>query len=75
MLETIKNTLIDIGNFITTIFDFVISLFEDLVYIVQVTGKCIASIPQVLGFLPSTVLTIFVAVFGIVVIYKIAGRE
>ena len=75
MLETIKNTLIDIGNFFTTIFDFVISLFEDLVYIVQVTGKCIASIPQVLCFLPPAVLTIFVAVFGIVVIYKIAGRE
>lgn len=75
MLETIKNILIDIGNFFTTVFDFVISLFEDLVYIVQATGKAVTSIPSLFSWLPSPVLALLITIFGVVVIYKISGRE
>ncbi len=75
MLETIKNALIDIGNFFTTIFDFVISLVEDLVYIVQATGKALTSIPSLFSWLPPPVLALLITIFGVVVIYKISGRE
>lgn len=64
-----------IGDAIISVFDFVISFFGDVVYIVQLTGKFLVQIPTYFSWLPAPLLGIVVAVFGIVVIYKIMGRE
>lgn len=64
-----------IGNAIMGVIDFLIGFIEDIVYIVKITGEFVLQIPQYLGWLPAPVLTIIVVVFGVVVIYKVMGRE
>lgn len=60
---------------ITGAIDFLIGFIEDIVYIVKITGEFVLQIPDYLGWLPAPVLTIIVVVFGVVVIYKVMGRE
>lgn len=60
---------------ITGAIDFLIGFFEDIVYIVKITGKFVLEIPNYLAWLPAPVLVIVVVVFGVAVIYKVMGRE
>lgn len=64
-----------IGEVIVTVIDFVIGLFEDLIYVIQLTGKFLGQIPSFFSWLPAELLTILVTIFAIVVIYKVMGRE
>lgn len=64
-----------IGNAIVTIFQFIVSFFQDLVYIIGLTGSILLKIPEYFAWLPSSLLSLLVTIFGIVVIYKIMGRE
>lgn len=64
-----------IGNAIILIFEFIFSFFRDLVYIIKVTGLFLYQIPVYFSWLPSTLISSLVVLFGIVVIYKIMGRE
>lgn len=64
-----------IGDAIVTAFDFVISLFSDLIYVIQLLGKVIASLPGYLSWLPAGLAGILLTLFALVVIYKILGRE
>lgn len=64
-----------IGNSIILIFEFIFSFFRDLVYIIKVTGLFLYQIPVYFSWLPSTLISSLVVLFGIVVIYKIMGRE
>lgn len=64
-----------IGNMLSSVFGFVIGLIEDLVYMVTLLGKFIVSIPSYLAWLPAPVVIIIVSIFGVVLIYKILGRE
>ncbi len=75
MLETIKETLINIGNFFTTIFDFVVDFVNDIVNVVKYTGQALAQIPKLLEWVNPALLGILLAAFAVVVIYKILGRE
>lgn len=60
---------------ITGAIDFLIGFIEDIVYIVKITGEFVLEIPNYLAWLPAPVLAIVVIVFGVVVIYKVMGRE
>ena len=64
-----------IGNAITSVIDFVIGFFQDLVYLIQLTGRFLAQIPNYFSWLPSVVTTMLIVLFSIVVVYKILGRE
>lgn len=63
-----------IGMF-STIFDFLISIVEDIVFVTQLTGSFVVNIPNYFRWLPSECVVIVVAIFGIVCMYKILGRE
>lgn len=60
---------------ISAAIDFLISFIEDIVYIVKITGEFVLEIPTYLAWLPGPVLAIVVTIFGVVVIYKVMGRE
>lgn len=64
-----------IGNAIVSVFDFVISFFQDLIYVIQLLGKFLGQLPQYLSWMPSSVSGLLITLFAIVVIYKILGRE
>lgn len=64
-----------IADVLTGAIDFLIGMIEDIVYIVQLTGKAVASIPGYFTWLPAPVVALIVTIFAVVVVYKILGRE
>lgn len=64
-----------LGNAIISIFDFIISFFSDLIYVIQLLGKVVLSIPNYFSWLPDGITTMLITLFAIVVIYKVLGRE
>lgn len=64
-----------IGNFIISITDFIISFFQDLIYMITICGKVIGAIPGYFAWLPNSFQVLLISLFGIVFIYKILGRE
>lgn len=75
LLATIKNFFLGIANVITSLVDFVIGFVEDLVYVIKLCGRFLAKIPALFAWLPTECLVLIVALFGVVVTYKILGRE
>lgn len=73
------NALLDFlksfGDAIVAVFDFVIGFFQDLIYIIELTGTTLAKVPNYFSWLPSEVVSLIVVLISIVVIYKILGRE
>lgn len=74
-MQAILDFLKSIMDTITFLIDFVISLIGDIVYLIQLTAQFLINIPVYFAWLPSEYLSIIVALFGIVVVYKILGRE
>lgn len=64
-----------LADFFVSVVNFVISFFEDLAYIVKLLGDFVLKIPSFFGWLPSSVLAILLTTFGVVVVYKIMGRD
>lgn len=64
-----------IGNTIVSVVDFVIGLFQDLIYMIKLLGQVVLNIPAYFSWLPGELLVILVLIVGIVVVYKILGRE
>ena len=75
MLQEIRDILVAIGEFFTTVIDFVIAFFKDLVYMVTLVGETTSQLPQYLDWLPEGIVGGLLAIFAIVIIYKILGRE
>lgn len=69
------DTLAAIAEGIVNAIKFVIELVGDIIYAVQLVGESVLKIPDYLSFLPSVFVAALVVVFGIVVVYKIIGRE
>lgn len=74
-MQALVDFFVTIGDSINLAFEFVFSFFRDVVYIIKVTGQFLSMIPLYFSWLPSTLLSSLVVLFGIVVIYKIVGRE
>ena len=64
-----------IGSAIVSAFDFIISFFQDLIYIIQLLGKFLSQLPSYFSWLPGDILALLLTLFAIVVVYKILGRE
>lgn len=74
-MQAIVDFLSSIGSAILAGIDFVVSFFEDLVYIIQLTGRFLAQLPTFFSWLPTPVVSVLLTTFAIVVVYKIAGRD
>lgn len=55
--------------------DFLLDFIKDVAYVVELTAKFVAKIPDYFSMFPAEILAIIVAMFAVVVIYKILGRE
>lgn len=55
--------------------EFLLSMIQDVAYVVVLTGKFVLQIPTYISFLPAPVVALVVSIFAVVVIYKILGRE
>lgn len=74
-MQSIIDFLSSIGSAILAGIDFVISFFQDIIYIIQLTGKFLTQLPSFFSWLPAPVVSVLLTTFAIVVIYKIAGRD
>lgn len=64
-----------IGSAIVTVIQFVINLFKDLVYMIELLVTVVLNIPNYFSWLPSELITLFIVIISVVVMYKILGRE
>lgn len=74
-MDAIVSFFTGIGDFLVSVIDFVISFFSDIIYVIQLLGKVVFSIPSYFSWLPGGVSALLITLFAIVVIYKILGRE
>lgn len=75
MFDAIISFFESIGTFFSTVWDFIIDFFNGLISVVTMTGEFVLMIPDYFSWLPASVLALVVAIFSVVVIYKIIGRE
>lgn len=75
MLQTIADFFLGLVDVITSLITFVVGMVEDLVYVVTLCTQFVLKIPSYFVWLPDVAVTLIVTTFGIVVIYKILGRE
>lgn len=74
-MDVIIEFLQGIGDFLISVGEFIVNFFMDIVYVIELTGKFLAMIPVYFSWLPPELLAMLVIIFGVVVIYKILGRE
>lgn len=74
-MQAITNFLSGIGDAIIAVFDFVVSFFSDLIYMIQMLGQIAVQLPSYFAWLPSELLAGLTLIFTLVVLYKILGRE
>lgn len=78
MVSVLKNIAKAITSFfdvVGSLIDFAIDFIKDLVYVVKLVGEFVLKIPDMFNWLPGVAVTMIVTIFGVVVIYKIIGRE
>lgn len=74
-LDAIVKAFEEFFKTIQAIIDFVIGLFEDLLFMIELLAKFIVQIPSYFSWLPDGFVAVVVVLFSVVVIYKILGRE
>ncbi len=75
MLQGIFDIIKKIGDFFTSIVDFIVTLFEDLVKFIKMLGIFVAKIPEWFSWLPAPVLALIVILIGVVVLLRVLGRD
>lgn len=75
MLDSILGFLETIGEYISTAWQFLVDFFKDLGELITLVGETVLKLPDYLSFLPEELLVPLLAVFTVVVLYKILGRE
>lgn len=75
MLQGIFDILKKIGDFFTSIIDFIVTLFEDIVKFIKMLGVFASKIPDWFSWLPSPVLALIVTLVGVVILIRVLGRD
>lgn len=75
MIETIKNFFELIVNALKNGWQFIISVFEDIAYVVKSLSLFLSRITRYLSFIPTPVMAIFGVGITVAVVYKVIGRD
>lgn len=63
-----------IGSAIAFVINFVVTLFMDLVWLIQMLGQIVAAIPGYFAWLPAELLSILIVIIGAALVLRIMGR-
>ena len=74
-MTAIINFIRSFARAVGTFFDLILGFFQDIVYLIKMTGIFLSKIPTYFGWLPDHLVSLLFIGFSIVVIYKILGRE
>lgn len=75
MLDAIGDAVDSIVEFLDTIWKFVKDFTKSTFEMIELVGDTVKSLPDYLDWLPEGIVASLVILFGVVVIYKILGRE
>lgn len=75
MLQGILDVLIKIGDFFTSVIDFIVSFFSDVVNFVKMLGVFASKIPTWFSWLPAPALALVVTLIGVVILLRVVGRD
>lgn len=64
-----------IGDAIVSVIQIVVTFVQDIVFVVQLAGQFLASIPQYFSWVPAPIATMLITAVVVILIYKIAGRS
>lgn len=74
-MQVIINFFTGFIDAISSIINFVVDFFADLVYVITTLGQFVIEIPGYFVWLPAEIIALIVTIFSIVVIYMILGRK
>lgn len=74
-MSAIIDFLVGLCEIIESLFAFVFGIIGDLLYVIGLMASIVVRLGDMLGWLPGPCITLVVTTFGIVVIYKVLGRE
>lgn len=74
-MQAVINFFTGFADTISSLIDFVIDFFSDLVYVIGLLGSFVVSIPGYFLWLPTTIVVMLTVLFSIVVIYMILNRK
>lgn len=75
MLDAVSKGIEKILDFFSLIWDLAKSLVSDIINMSETLIETVKSIPDYFSWLPAELVVSVVALFGIVIIYKVLGRE
>lgn len=71
----IVNLLKSLVNMIVELFKFIPQLLNDLIMVISLVTDTVARLPTIFQVFPQVISSILIACFGVVIIYKVLGRE
>lgn len=74
MLATIKEILVNIGNFFSGVVDFVVYLVEEILKFFDMVSDAVTSIPQWYVVLPSALVSLVTGLIAAKFILRLVGR-
>lgn len=74
-MQPIINFFTGIADFFVSIVDFVVGFFKDLIYVITLVDSFVKALPGYFAWLPSAALILILAIFSIVIVYLILGRQ
>lgn len=74
-MQPLLNWFASVSDTISTLIDYVVGFFNDLVNMVKMLGQAALVIPKLFSMIPAPVVVALAAGLAIAVLYKILGRE
>ena len=74
-MEDILDMLEGFIDLVSSLGEFVLDWIKDLLYIIELLTTIILNLPSIFGWMPVPVFATVSSIFGVVVVYKILGRE
>lgn len=75
MLDNIVGLLEGLGAVVVAIGQFIAEFLKDAATTLSLLIASSAYLPTLLGWLPQALLAVIVSTFGVVILYKVFGRE
>lgn len=75
MLEFLTELFTSFFNFFISGFKMIMSFIVHFYSVVKILGDFLSSVPSYFYWLPDNIVSIIVVTFGLIVVYKILGRE
>lgn len=74
-MEDLLDMIEGFFDMVGSVVEFVIDWIQDILYIAELLGTLISNLPSIFGWMPVPVYSMIASIFGVIVIYKILGRE